>query len=95
MGELEDSVQRHPAGNARKESIWDTAWAVSKAMQIERERIIKLLDDECKISVPTDWHPNHCTCQAFIALIKAENTDKSTVHTSADNAITDTQGENK
>ena len=61
----------------------------------ERERIIKLLDDECKISVPTDWHPNHCTCQTFIALIKGENTDKSTVRTSADNAITDTQGENK
>jgi hypothetical protein len=39
----------------------------------ERKRIIKLLDDECKISVPTEWHPNHCTCQAFIALIKGEN----------------------
>lgn len=48
MGDLEDSVQRHPAGNARKETIWDTAWAISKAMQVgreqEQERIIKLLE---------------------------------------------------
>jgi hypothetical protein len=48
MGELENSVQRHPAGNARKETIWDTAWAISKAMQVgrddERERIIKLIE---------------------------------------------------
>jgi hypothetical protein len=49
MGDLEDSVQRHPAGNARKETIWDTAWAISKAMQVgreqEQERIIKLLEE--------------------------------------------------
>ena len=49
MGELEESVQRHPAGNARKETIWDTAWAVGKAMQVgrdeEQQRIIKLLED--------------------------------------------------
>ena len=50
-----------------------TSIAFHTGVVLERERIIKLLDDECKISVPTDWHPNHCTCQAFIALIKGEN----------------------
>ena len=75
MGDLEDSVQRHPAGNARKETIWDTAWAITKAMQIareeERERIIKLLENEnCK---PNDHDYNGgCNCEV-IALIKGEN----------------------
>jgi hypothetical protein len=82
-----------PTHTVEESMIWRNGR--NNGIREERERIIKLLDDECKISVPTDWHPNHCTCQAFIALIKAENTDKSTVHTSADNAITDTQGENK
>jgi hypothetical protein len=56
---------------------WDPAddmgCPVCHGIAEEQERIIKLLDDECKISVPTEWHPNHCTCQAFIALIKGEN----------------------
>ena len=30
-----------------------------------------------------------------IALIKGENTDKAEVHTSADNAVNDTEGKNK
>jgi hypothetical protein len=66
MGELEDSVQRHPAGNARKETIWDTAWAISKAMQVGRDdeqaRIIKLLEESD--SVCNEW---------AVALIKGEN----------------------
>ena len=51
----------------------ETCKAWNQGAAHERKRIIKLLDDECKISVPTEWHPNHCTCQAFIALIKGEN----------------------
>jgi len=68
MGELEDSVQRHPAGNARKETIWDTAWAVSKAMQVgreqEQERILAIIKDNILPIGDVD---------KVIALIKGEN----------------------
>ena len=68
MGELEDSVQRHPAGNARKETIWDTAWAVSKAMQVgreqEQERILAIIADNILPIGDID---------IVIALIKGEN----------------------
>ena len=63
----------------------------------ERSRIIKLLETEHWFyrELEEKIHDPDCpTCQ-HIALIKGENTDKSTVHTSADNAITNTQGENK
>jgi hypothetical protein len=68
MGDLEDSVQRHPAGNARKETIWDTAWAVSKAMQVgreqEQERILAIIKNNI---LPIG------DIEAVIALIKGEN----------------------
>lgn len=68
MGELEESVQRHPAGNARKETIWDTAWAVSKAMQVgreqEQERILAIIADNILPIGDID---------KVIALIKGEN----------------------
>jgi hypothetical protein len=68
MGDLEDSVQRHPAGNARKETIWDTAWAISKAMQVgreeERNRILAIIKDNILPIGDID---------KVIALIKGEN----------------------
>jgi hypothetical protein len=68
MGDLEDSVQRHPAGNARKETIWDTAWAISKAMQVgreqEQERILAIIKDNILPIGDVD---------KVIALIKGEN----------------------
>ena len=68
MGDLEDSVQRHPAGNARKETIWDTAWAISKAMQVgreqEQERILAIIADNILPIGDID---------KVIALIKGEN----------------------
>jgi len=89
MGELENSVQRHPAGNARKETIWDTAWAISKAMQVgrddERERIIKLLEAAKSEELTPEeawlkgWRFDEPTGkwwlpqEALIALIKEEN----------------------
>jgi len=66
----------------------------------ERDRIVKLLEDmyhnkgEDGNCIYTKHFPECCNCD-LIALIKGENTDKANVHTSADNAITDTQGENK
>lgn len=75
MGDLEESVQRHPAGNARKETIWDTAWAISKAMQVgrdeEQERIIKLL--EAKEFGCDCGCGNWMNVSPVIALIKGEN----------------------
>jgi hypothetical protein len=54
MGELEESIKRHPAGNAQEQTIWDTAWAISKAMQVgrddEQERIIKLLEAQSAVT---------------------------------------------
>ena len=49
MGELEESIKRHPAGSSQKENIWDTAWAISKAMQVGRDdeqaRILAIIKD--------------------------------------------------
>jgi hypothetical protein len=68
MGELEESIKRHPAGSSQKENIWDTAWAISKAMQVgrddEQERIIKLLEESD--SVCNEW---------AISLIKGEKSE--------------------
>ncbi len=36
----------------------------------ERERIIKLIQDQCKCTSPDEYHPSLCTCQEFIAIIK-------------------------
>jgi hypothetical protein len=52
----------------------------------ERERIIELIE--------TEWS-EYPDVDSLIALIKGENTDKAEVHTSADNAVNDTEGENK
>jgi hypothetical protein len=38
----------------------------------ERERILDLLNNQCKCFLPDEWHPDTCTCQKFIALIKGE-----------------------
>ena len=76
MGDLEDSVQRHPAGNARKETIWDTSWAISKAMQVgreqEQERIIKLLEDNFYPLEYGRWQADELLDEIF-TLIKGEN----------------------
>jgi hypothetical protein len=77
MGDLEDSVQRHPAGNARKETIWDTAWAISKAMQVgreqEQERVIKLLDQFWCQEIACSKHP--VRMDWVIAAIKGETNE--------------------
>jgi hypothetical protein len=68
MGELEDSMNRHPAGKAQKETIWDTAWAITKAMQVgreqEQERILAIIKDNILPIGDVD---------KVIALIKEEN----------------------
>ena len=78
MGELEDSIKRHPAGVLRKvaeQSPHDLGWALAKAAELatvaECERIIKLLgsfwcgEPACtKHPVRMDW---------VIAAIQGEN----------------------
>jgi hypothetical protein len=44
-----------------------------EGVAFERDRIIKLLDGQCKCGLPDEWHPAPCSCQEFIALIKGEN----------------------
>ena len=41
----------------------------------ERERIIKLLENQCKCTPPDEYHPSLCTCQEFIAIIKGKTND--------------------
>lgn len=75
MGELEDSIKRHPAGVLRKvaeQSPHDLGWALAKAAELatvaEQSRIIKLLEKEC-----STFHSYSCDCTEQIALIKGEN----------------------
>ena len=65
--------------------------------RLERERIIKLLVPIRQRNQGKGFEEEIVadTLGEVIALIKGENTDKAIVHTSTDNAITDTQGENK
>ncbi len=79
-----------PTHTVEESMIWRNGR--NNGIHEERGRIIKLLETEIANTPNTLFSE---VLSGAIALIKAENTDKSTVHTSADNAITDTQGENK
>jgi len=75
MGELEDSIKRHPAGVLRKvaeQSPHDLGWALAKAAELatvaEQERIIKLIEKQ-----PSEnWYFVGFR-QHLITLIKGEN----------------------
>jgi hypothetical protein len=83
--------QPTPTHTVEESMIWRNGR--NNGIREERERIIKLLRELQTERSPMVTLPY--AIEKAILLIKGENTDKSTVHTSADNAITDTQGENK
>jgi len=84
MGELEDSIKRHPAGVLRKvaeQSPHDLGWALAKAAELatvaEQSRIIKLLEQYyLETQIQADIRGQIIT-QSYsadlIALIKGEN----------------------
>jgi hypothetical protein len=83
--------QPTPTHTVEESMIWRNGR--NNGIREERERIIKLLRELQTERSPMVTLPY--AIEKAILLIKGENTDKSTVHTSADNAITNTQGENK
>jgi hypothetical protein len=70
-----------------------TSIAFNTGVIVERERIIKLLRELQTERSPMVTLPY--AIEKAILLIKEENIDKAEVHTSADNAVNDTEGENK
>ena len=74
---VDDSMKRHPAG---KKPVWDLAWALAtaerKGVEQERERIIKLLEDNYKTDgayLVTIEDDKPVKLNEAIALIKGEN----------------------
>ena len=96
MHELPDSVKEAQETLDSTKNMRAYVLGFELGQEAERERIIKLLEEEMERIRSMDGYPaTNALANIRAALIKGENTDKAIVHTSTDNAITDTQGENK